>query len=58
MKTANKDNFKVGAKLIDKEDARIAFTIVGKEQDGIWIGRGLRGDKCIFECEASGYYIG
>lgn len=56
MKTSTIKDFKIGTKLIDKEDERISFTIMRKEQDGIWIGRGVRGDKCIFECDASGYY--
>jgi hypothetical protein len=58
MDTATIKDFKIGTKLIDKEDSRISFTIVGKEQAGIWIGRNRAGDKCVFECEASGYYVG
>jgi hypothetical protein len=57
MQTSTSDDFKVDAKLIDKEDAKISFTIVRKEQEGIWIGRGRAGDKCVFECESSGYWI-
>jgi hypothetical protein len=57
MKTASRKDFKKGAKLTDKHDARICFTLIRKESDGIWIGRGNRGDKCIFESEANGYYV-
>lgn len=57
MKIATKKDFKVGATLIDAEDTRIEFTLSAKDSDGVWIGRNERGEKCIFECEANGYYI-
>lgn len=57
MKTAAVEDFKIGAELIDKEDERATFTIIRKEQDGVWIARGKGGDKCLFECEAAGYFV-
>ena len=58
MKTATIEDFKVGTTLTDSEDLRIHFTLIRLEQDGVWIGRNDRGEKCIFECEASGYLVG
>lgn len=56
MEIATKENFKVGATLLCREYGH-KFTILRNLQDGIWEARGDSGDKCVFECEASCYYI-
>lgn len=56
MKTASKQDFKIGAKLVCKTEGW-EFTILRNYDDGVWEARGEAGDKCVFECEASCYYV-
>ena len=57
MKTATIKDFKAGTILTDSEDSRIQFTLIAKARDGIWTGRNDSGEKCIYECEASDYFV-
>ncbi len=56
MRTATKQDFKVGTTLICKSSG-VNFTIVRPEQDEVWVARCDGGDKCVFECEASCYFV-
>lgn len=58
MRTATIADFKKGTILIDKDDQRIKTTLKERTQDGIWSGSHPRGEKTVFECEASGYFLG
>lgn len=56
MKTATKQDFTVGATLVCKTEGN-EFTIVRNYDDGIWEARTGLNEKCVFECEASCYFV-
>lgn len=57
MRTATKEDFKVGTKLTDNEDTRINYMITGYYGEGMWEARCTGGNAIVFECEAEGYLV-
>ncbi len=56
LRTATKEDFKEGTKLIDKKEGW-SVTIRSKYDDGIWEARAARGTVTVFEREAKFYNV-
>lgn len=55
MKTATKEDFKIGTTLVMKEGWE--FTIYNKYDEGVWEARSESGSKVVFESDAIHYTI-